>query len=82
MKKGKTTRSNFICLKCGKMGIPIHRKRSREKGHVKDLFCIYCGEVTHQMELRDDSTDSYEYNKNPEEYIEKYTEGKIRNKEE
>jgi len=78
MKKGKTTQSNFVCLECGKMGIPIHRKRNREKGHVKDLYCVYCGKVTHQMELRDASIDAYEYKQDPAEYVEKYTKGKIR----
>ena len=77
-KKVKTEASNFICLECGKMGIPIQRKRSREKGHVKDLYCVYCGKVTHQMELRNDTADMYEYNQDPETYIETYTKGKIR----
>jgi predicted RNA-binding Zn-ribbon protein involved in translation (DUF1610 family) len=80
LKKGKTTASSFICLECGKMGIPIHRKRSREKGHVKDLYCVHCGKVTHQMELRNNTSDMYEYNEDPELYIETYTKGKIREK--
>ena len=78
MKSKSTKGSNFICLKCGGMGIPIQRRRSREKGHVKDLYCIHCGETTKQMELREDSGDTYEYNENPEEYIQKYTKGKIK----
>ena len=80
MKHNRTTASNFICLKCGKMGIPIHRKRSREKGHVKDLFCVHCNEVTHQMELREDSGDMHEFKQDPQLYIETYTKGKIREK--
>lgn len=78
MKNGKGSKSNFICLECGNMGIPIFRKRSREKGHVKDLYCIYCKKVTHQMELREGTVDSHEYNEDPQSYIETYTEGKIR----
>lgn len=48
--------SRFICLKCGKMdgtmnGIQrIHGQR--EKGHVKDLYCVHCKEITKCLEVR------------------------------
>lgn len=37
---------DFYCTKCGGKGIPIARNKGykRESGHLKKLFCIYCGE--------------------------------------
>ena len=48
--------SRFICLKCMKenmLATGIQRNHSqREKGHVKDLFCLRCGFVTKNEEVR------------------------------
>ena len=30
----------------------IQRGNQREKGHVKDLYCLQCGEVTKNLEVR------------------------------
>jgi len=51
--------SDFYCSKCGKRGISIPRKhgQSREKGHIKDLYCIYCNTVTKHIEI----SNSYTY---------------------
>lgn len=49
-------KSSFICLKCGRTdgvldGIQrIHG--SREKGHIKDMYCAHCGERTKCLEVR------------------------------
>lgn len=36
----------------------IQRKQQREKGHVKDLYCLRCGFVTKNEEVR--YCDSYD----------------------
>ena len=34
------TQSRFFCTKCGREGIPVHRKKGqqREGGHLKKLY--------------------------------------------
>lgn len=48
--------SRFICQECRNAGIPICRNQSRprEKGHIKDLYCIHCKKETPHIELRND----------------------------
>ena len=49
-------KSRFICLKCGRMdgtldGIQrIHG--AREKGHIKDMYCVHCRGTTKCLEVR------------------------------
>lgn len=45
--------SYFVCPECGKT-LPLPRPKSckRNKGHVKDLFCVYCGKVVKTTEIR------------------------------
>ena len=47
--------SDFYCTECGRKGIPIARKRGqeREPGHLKKLYCLYCGKETNHAEVRD-----------------------------
>lgn len=54
MTKGKYTMSDFYCTNCGRQGIPIARKKGqqREQGHLKKLFCIYCGKDTNHVEVK------------------------------
>ena len=42
----------FYCTQCGKCGIPVPRKLGylRECGHLKMLYCIFCGKVTNHAE--------------------------------
>ena len=42
----------FYCTQCGKCGIPVPRKLGylRESGHLKMLYCIFCGKVTNHAE--------------------------------
>ena len=47
--------SRFICLKClneNQLGSGIQRANQREKGHVKDLYCLQCKAVTKNLEVR------------------------------
>jgi hypothetical protein len=49
----KGTTSNFYCTKCGKKGIPVFRTgRVREAGHLKSMYCIYCGRTQNFAEIR------------------------------
>jgi len=52
-----TLGSRFFCTKCGKEGIPIQRKKGqeRESGHLKKLYCIYCGEEVNHVEIKEDN---------------------------
>ena len=54
MKRQKYVISYFICPECGK-SFPLPRKRSkkRDKGHIKDLFCVFCGKVVKTTEVRE-----------------------------
>lgn len=47
--------SRFICLKCRRencIATGIQRKSQREKGHIKDLFCLVCNTETKNIEIR------------------------------
>lgn len=44
------TISDFYCAKCGAKGMPLPRKKAKQKerGHMKKLFCLQCKcEVNH-----------------------------------
>lgn len=47
--------SRFICLNCMKennIASGLQRKSQRERYHVKDLTCLYCGKITKNIEVR------------------------------
>jgi len=49
----KTRISDFYCTQCNNK-FPLPRTgRQREKGHLKDLFCPKCHEVTKHLEVRE-----------------------------
>ena len=54
--------SRFFCTKCGKEGLPVHRKKGQERkgGHLKKLYCIYCGEETNHAEIKENDNYTYE----------------------
>ena len=62
MKNNNFTISRMFCCNCGKEGIPITRKfgHYRNAGHLKKLYCIYCGKEWNHVEIRPYS--SYNYN--------------------
>ena len=51
----KTTESRFFCVECGREGIPVQRKKGqdREGGHLKKLYCLYCGKEVNHAEVRE-----------------------------
>jgi hypothetical protein len=54
MKRRTYTISQFLCPECQNV-IPLPRKanRSRENGHIKDLYCPYCNKVQKTIEYKD-----------------------------
>jgi len=54
MRKRQFTVSDFICPVCGNT-IPLPRKKSsqRKDGHIKDIWCPYCGKVQKFAEIKD-----------------------------
>lgn len=54
------TISKMYCCNCGKEGLPICRKKShsREDGHLKKLYCVYCGKLWNHAEIKP-SSDNY-----------------------
>ena len=51
----KMTQSRFFCTRCGREGLPLMRKQGqqREAGHLKKLYCIYCGKEVNHAEVRE-----------------------------
>ena len=47
---------DFYCLKCGRKGIPLARRRSlqHEQFHRKKLYCIYCQTEVNHIECRNE----------------------------
>lgn len=58
----KLDQSDFFCVHCGKRGIPVWRKKgkAREDGHLKKLYCIYCGKETNHAECKIGTPYSYD----------------------
>lgn len=54
VKPRKTEMHDFFCLKCGKKGLPVHRRQGHQHGkyHRKKLYCFYCKEEVNHMECR------------------------------
>ena len=47
------TISELYCSHCGMMvTVPRKKNKQREKGHVKDLWCIHCKAITKHTEKR------------------------------
>lgn len=46
--------SDMYCTSCGKKGIPVARTmgQTREAGHLKKLYCIFCKKDTNHAEVR------------------------------
>lgn len=54
MGKGKTELAIFYCINCGKKGLPIQRKVSKQKErmHHKKLYCPWCRETHNAVEIK------------------------------
>ncbi len=59
-------RTDLVCPKCGNV-TTIQRRFGTEKpvGHIKDLYCYKCREVTKQYEIKDVSAFLIENMENP-----------------
>lgn len=47
---------NFYCMKCGKSGIPLARKKSLQhpRFHRKKLYCPWCKMTVNHIECKTD----------------------------
>ena len=46
--------SYFVCPQCGKtLPLPRGKNRARNKGHIKNLYCVFCNETVKCTEIRD-----------------------------
>lgn len=56
------TVSDFYCVKCGSKGMPLPRKKAkqREQGHLKKLYCLKCKCEVNHMEIRPFGEYTYE----------------------
>ena len=54
MKKQSVTQTDLVCLSCGNK-FTIFRKTHKQKeiGHIKDLWCPICQQVTKYFEAKD-----------------------------
>ena len=48
---------DFYCTCCGRKGIPVSRdkRRVRERGHLKKLFCLTCNKEVNHVEVIENS---------------------------
>ena len=56
---------DFYCTCCGKKGIPVSRdkRRARERGHLKKLYCLTCNkEVNHVEVIENSKYDKQKFN--------------------
>jgi len=48
------TISEVYCKECGsKTTVSRKKNRQREKGHIKDVWCIQCRDITKHIEKRE-----------------------------
>ena len=53
MKRKKYNISYFICPECNNcFPLPRSKSKKRNKGHIKDLYCIYCKKIVKTTEIR------------------------------
>ena len=52
----KTNEHSFLCMKCGKAGIPLARKQSfkHERFHRKKLYCPWCKVTVNHIECKNE----------------------------
>ena len=54
--------SDFYCIKCGSKGMPLARKKGKQKegGHMKKLYCLKCRCDVNHVEIKPFGGYSYE----------------------
>lgn len=59
--RSNTIMSEFFCTQCGCKGIPVWRKKGKEReaGHLKRLFCLKCNKETNHIEIKPDNSYTY-----------------------
>lgn len=64
---------DFYCCNCGRLGLPIARPaaRKRERGHLKNLYCIHCRTEYNHAEITSDQE--------KQEFFTNFTEGVYEN---
>lgn len=55
MRRRNYTISFCICPNCGRsFPVPRFKRKNREKGHIKDIWCPFCQKVEKMREVRND----------------------------
>lgn len=54
-RRGRMSASRFFCICCGQEGMPVWRRRKREPGHLKSLYCIHCRMRLNHFEARNEA---------------------------
>ena len=87
MRTNNAVMSEFYCSQCGTKGIPIWRRRGREAGHLKKIFCLKCQKETNHVECKEnthydfcDFKIEYEYGNFTEDGLRKMPYGELRQK--
>ena len=53
MKKRNYSISYFICPECGNyLPLPRPKNLKRNKGHIKNIYCVYCNKTVKSTEIR------------------------------
>ena len=65
--------SDFYCIKCGSKGMPLARKKGKQKegGHMKKLYCLNCRCDVNHVEIK--AFGEYDY----EDFKRDFEEGKF-----
>lgn len=54
MRRRAFTISTFVCEECGmEIQLPRMKAKQREQNHIKDIFCVRCGETQKHLEKRE-----------------------------
>lgn len=78
MHKGSFDLSSLVCLECGNIfTIPRKSRKHRCDGHIKDLWCPFCKNISKHYEIR--NIDIFLYNVEYEDEIKQYVRDLISN---
>ena len=78
MRSGSFDLSSLVCLECGNIfTIPRNKKERRSNGHIKDIWCPFCKNVSKHYEIQD--IGSFLYNLEYEDEVKQYVRDLISN---